>query len=147
MVKTLMVLERVPDVWLTESEREDGLCFESYNAEMNFNQWERGRLFGKEFELRWEKEGGVCQGVYCGAPVNLPGFTREEIVQPETLTLHLCTYDLWGSRVRSKDLELLGGTITCDECGDCAAAQPQFNVVQGGQWVIADYTLSSVPGG
>jgi branched-chain amino acid transport system substrate-binding protein len=39
----------------------------------------------------------------------------------------------------TKDLELLGGAITCDECGDCAAAQPQFNVVQGGQWVIAEH--------
>jgi branched-chain amino acid transport system substrate-binding protein len=38
----------------------------------------------------------------------------------------------------TKDLDLLGGMITCDECGDCAAAQPQFNVVQGGQWVIVD---------
>jgi branched-chain amino acid transport system substrate-binding protein len=38
----------------------------------------------------------------------------------------------------TKDLDLLGGMITCDECGDCAAAQPQFNVVQGGQWVIAE---------
>jgi branched-chain amino acid transport system substrate-binding protein len=44
-----------------------------------------------------------------------------------------------GDAIRNtEDLELLGGTITCDECGDCAAAQPQFNVVQGGQWVIAD---------
>lgn len=35
----------------------------------------------------------------------------------------------------TKDLRLLSGTITCDECGDCAAARPQFNVVKNGVWV------------
>jgi branched-chain amino acid transport system substrate-binding protein len=39
----------------------------------------------------------------------------------------------------TKDLELLTGTVTCDECGDCAAAQPQFNVVQGGEWVAIEH--------
>jgi branched-chain amino acid transport system substrate-binding protein len=39
----------------------------------------------------------------------------------------------------TEGLGLLGGTVTCDECGDCAAAQPQFNVVQGGQWVMIEH--------
>jgi branched-chain amino acid transport system substrate-binding protein len=40
---------------------------------------------------------------------------------------------------QTKDLELLTGIITCNECGDCAAAQPKFNVVKDGKWVAIEH--------
>jgi len=36
-----------------------------------------------------------------------------------------------------KNYEGLAGMVTCDDTGECASSSPNFNVVQGGQWVQA----------
>jgi hypothetical protein len=103
-----MYLERVPDRWLTDEERRDGLRLEEFAPEADLNVWERGRIFCADFELRWEWLDGAFQAVYVGSPTELPGFTPTDDLNLDDTTPREQSYMLWGNRVPDDQLETVG---------------------------------------
>ena len=103
-----MYLERVPDRWLTDDERQNGLRLEQFAPEEDFNAWERGRIFCQTLELRWETLNGAFHAVYAGEPIDLPGFTRTEDLDLADKTIEERSYLLWGNRVPDDQVETVG---------------------------------------
>jgi hypothetical protein len=105
-----MYLERVPNAWLTEPERENGIRLEKFDAATDFAAWERGRIFCEAFELRWEKVDGAFHLVYAGAPVELDHFRPAEVTltPEEDEGERDGAYHLWGKRVAADKLDLVG---------------------------------------
>lgn len=103
-----MYLERVPDRWLTDEERRDGLRLERFAPDESFNAWERGRIFCAAFELRWEKLDGAFQAVYVGAPQELPGFVPADKLNLDGTKVEQRSYMLWGNKVPDEELETAG---------------------------------------
>lgn len=103
-----MYLERVPYAWLSEAEIESGLRLEKLDLAENWNTWERGRLFCKDFELRWEKLDGAFQAVYVGPPADLPGFVPTDELSLDDKTVETRSYWLWGKRVPDDALTTVG---------------------------------------
>lgn len=133
--KTMMILERLPARWLSDEEIETGLRFETFKPGEPFNQWERGRIFHPDGELRWEKIDQSFWTVYTGSDQNpLPeAFERDETVQlgePKERS-----YYLWGRRMNKKALAVL-------ERPDNAPVFAEFTV--GG--ILAEYPVD-VPDG
>lgn len=110
-----MYLERVPDRWLTDAERQHGLRLEQFALEEDFNAWERGRIFCQQFELRWETTDGAFQVVYVGEPIDLPEFTGTEDLDLADKTIKERRYLLWGNRVPDDQLETVGVTKREDQ--------------------------------
>lgn len=105
---TLMLLERMPTTWLDEDERRSGLRLEPVDPALDFNQWERGRIFDDTFELRWERSDGAFQTVYCGrGDVELSEFEPAAGELGGSRAEDHC-YFLWGTRVQEQDLALIG---------------------------------------
>lgn len=108
----IMVLERVPEIWLTEQERELGIQIRLYDAKIEFNLWERGRIFCEAFELRWEKMDGQFHVVLCGEPLPIENFsTVKEINLSEIKQRHQAYY-LWGKKLTKDELVLVGSPST-----------------------------------
>ena len=103
-----MYLERVPDAWLNEDERRNGLRLEVLDPATPFGEWERGRIFCEAFEVRWEKLDGRFQTVYVGPPVGVPGFSPADEVDLAATDSGTCRYYLWGNRVPDDKLPILG---------------------------------------
>ena len=103
-----MYLERVPDAWLTEAERQNGLRLEKFDSATPFDEWERGRIFCDAFELRWEKSDGVFQVVYVGPAVTLPGFAPADELDLSATRPQTRSYFLWGQHVSDNQLETIG---------------------------------------
>ena len=74
----------------------------AYDPSKNIETWERGRIFHKKFELRWEKQDNVFVIVYIGEPTALPMLHTKSLseynIQDEA-------YYLWGKRMSADDLE------------------------------------------
>jgi hypothetical protein len=99
-----MYLERVPHIWLDEGERRHGVQLIQYKSDTPFDDWQRGRVFNAEQELKWEQRQQQFHVVYCGQqppqglmPVSLDAASQQTQA-----------YYLWGARVREADRELLG---------------------------------------
>ncbi len=103
-----MCLERVPSAWLTKDEIQWGLRLEAFHPGENWNSWERGRLFGPAFELRWEKQDGIFRAVYIGASRAIPGFSSGELDLGEFTDR---SYLLWGNRVPDEQLADVGADL------------------------------------
>ncbi|MBU0496240.1 MAG: hypothetical protein KKA73_07125 [Chloroflexi bacterium] len=103
-----MYLERVPEAWLDEAERQSGLRLELLDPATQFQVWERGRVFCDTCELHWEKLAGAFQVVYVGPPANLPGFELAEDLDLRATEVRTRSYYLWGSRVSDEQLDLVG---------------------------------------
>lgn len=94
-----MFLERVPDRWLEPAEREHGIRLTRFELQTNWDHWGRGRVFGDDWELRWE-DGRV---VYTGPERQLLGFRKEQDLPAEPKQTR---YLLWGRRGEGRFLEL-----------------------------------------
>ncbi len=95
-----MFLERVPQQRLNTAELAEGIKMTAYDPTLNPLLWERGRIFCRNWELRWESG----QAVYTGAQTALPGFVAN-------LDLSACArqparYYLWGTRDGQRFIEL-----------------------------------------
>ncbi len=101
----LVMLERVPNVFLSDDELKPGICLQVYDASENFEVWERGRIFYNSFELRWEKQDGIFVIVYIGEPAELPMPHTESLSEFETQDE---TYYLWGERMSTDNLKAIG---------------------------------------
>ncbi len=101
----LMMLERVPNAFLSDDEQKPGICLQPYDASENLEVWERGRIFHNNFELRWEKQDGVFVIVYIGEPTELPMPHTESLSEFETQDE---TYYLWGERMSPDNRKAVG---------------------------------------
>lgn len=103
-----MMLERVPDRWLTAEEKKTGFQVNRFAERERFNDWERGRIFCAAFELRWETLEGAFQAVYAGVQTALPGFERATALHLEDTVVEERSYPLWGNRVPEDQLDTVG---------------------------------------
>lgn len=103
-----MYLERVPNSWLTTPHPDQTLRLAHFDVNTSFNEWERGRLFCADFELRWEKQDGAFQTVYVGQDIELPAFERADELDLQHMKTRTNSYYLWGKRVSNKDLQTIG---------------------------------------
>lgn len=109
-----MYLERVLYRLLIAPAPDQTLCLAHFDAKtsFDFNEWERGRLFCTDFELRWEKQDGAFQTVYVGQAIKLPAFEQaDELKWQESRSK---SYYLWGKRVSNKDLQTIGAQREAD---------------------------------
>ncbi len=100
----LMILERVPNVFLSDDEKKIGICLQKYDASENLEAWERGRIFHRNFELRWEKQGSVFVIGYIGEPTELP---MPHIKSLSEFDIQDETYYLWGERMSADNLKAI----------------------------------------
>jgi len=101
----VMYLERVPNAWLSDAERRDGLRLIPFEPGVEFGRWERGRLFCDRFELRWERLEGAFQTVYVGEAIDLTGFAAAEEIDLSAAESVDREILLWGSAVARERLE------------------------------------------
>lgn len=107
---SLMMLECVPSTFLSDNERAKGICLGRYDASENFEDWEQGRIFHDNFELRWEKQDSAFVVVYIGEPKDLPMLDNNR--ELSDFELHDHDYYLWGEKVTADALELIGQSET-----------------------------------
>ena len=100
--ESLMLLQRMPQAFLSDDERKNGICLQAYDVSKNIEMWERGRIFHNKFELRWEKQEGVFLIVYIGEPTALPTLDTKSLLEFETQDE---AYYLWGERMSADALE------------------------------------------
>lgn len=109
--ESLMILERMPNAFLSDNEQKNGICLQAYDASKNIEMWERGRIFHNKFELRWEKQDSVFVIVYIGEPIELPMLHTKSLSEFETQDE---TYYLWGERMSADALESMNQPATMD---------------------------------
>jgi hypothetical protein len=112
--ESLMMLERIPTTFLQEAQRENSICLRKYDADYDFDAWERGCIFNDDFELHWEKENGQFTVVYIGREISLPIFTEEESVKLSDMQTEVVAYYLWGEKVTKDNLKLIGQPETAN---------------------------------
>lgn len=100
--ESLMLLERIPNAFLSNDEQKNGICLQVYDASKDIEIWERGRIFHNKFELRWEKQGSVFVIVYIGEPIELSMLHTKSLSEFETQDE---TYYLWGKKMSVDALE------------------------------------------
>ena len=98
----LMMLEHVPTAFLSDDERENGICLRKYTPDENLEAWERGRIFHKDFELRWEKHNTSFVIVYIG---ELKTLTLPHIKLLSNVESYDVSYYLWGERMTADTLK------------------------------------------
>lgn len=99
-VDAVMYLERVPSRWLAQAEIASGICITAFDPTTDWANWEKGRVFCRQWELRWEGQ----QAIYTGEASELSGF----ITGPD-LSHNLRqekSYYLWGKRDNDRFIEL-----------------------------------------
>jgi len=109
-----MYLERVPVGRLFAPDPDQTLRLAHFEANTSFNEWERGRLFCANFELRWEKQDGAFQTVYVGQDIELPAFERADELDLQNMKTRPNSYYLWGKRVSNRDLQTIGAQREAD---------------------------------
>ncbi|NJN68117.1 MAG: hypothetical protein HC884_16100 [Chloroflexaceae bacterium] len=99
-----MYLERVPLALLDEPGIRDGIRFESYQDDMDWSAWQRGRIFDEQHELKWERVNDRLHIVSCGqhVPAELTPFPLPAVRVEER-----CYYT-WGKRVKTQDCARIG---------------------------------------
>ena len=98
--QSYVLVERQPKTIVGESERQNLLCFARLEDGIDIASYTSGRIFHKDFELRWEQDAatqGQTSVVYLGVERELPGLTKSKwTVQPEDKEWH---YYLFGERL------------------------------------------------
>ena len=103
----LFMAENLPQhVVVGAKARRDLLRFAKFDAKIPFATYTSGRIFHRDFELRWEKNNGKFKVVYLGIDRELPELKQS------TLRLRplepLKYYVLFGKRLSEKELDLIG---------------------------------------
>ncbi len=109
--ESLMMLERVPSSFLSDDEREKGICLRKYDDGEDFEAWEYGRIFHDDFELRWEKQSEAFSVVYIGEPKALQIPDTKPLSDFETRD---DSYYLWGEKMTEDTLKLVGQPKTAN---------------------------------
>lgn len=110
-----MYLEQVPHSWVRAPDMEKGLSLRHLDPNLDFQRWERARLFCQDWELRWEKQDGLFWCVYVGSDRELPDFARASeldlsIAEPVSKS----SYYLWGLQLSESDLNIVGADCQPD---------------------------------
>lgn len=97
--------EQQPARVVKPAERQDLLLFVDYEPTLPFAAYTSGRIFHREFELRWQQENGRIRVVYLGTkgycPPAMP--SGQDIVMQKSRQ-----YYLFGERLRSDDVQIIG---------------------------------------
>lgn len=101
-----LLLEKVPDRWLGEGERETGIQLTRCGAGLEPGAYQKGRIFSPRGELRWEYRRGKYHLVYAGQEGTAPGGLQGAGVSWETSGPE--GYYLWGKLIREEDLAAMG---------------------------------------
>jgi hypothetical protein len=105
---TYMYLERGLRAWLNEEEIADGVRLERYDRSINLQPWDKGRIFCRDFELRWERwEEGIA-AILLGAAPPAEGFQEEPQVDLAGADVDDRRYFLWGLKVEDSDRAAVG---------------------------------------
>jgi hypothetical protein len=113
--EAFVLVERLPQqVVVTTEERQKLLRFARLREGVKVATYTSGRIFYKDFELRWEKQDGKIQAVYLGAERSIPSL---EFVcsLPEPKTRH---YYLFGELLTPKQLERIGIAPAAPDSGN-----------------------------
>jgi len=102
-----MYLERAPELWLSDAEVVAGVRLEVFDPQTQFGEWERGRVFCADFELRWEKLDGAYQTVVVGNTLVLNNFTPANEMGLAMATVQKRGYLLWGKRMKDDQLSVI----------------------------------------
>ena len=105
---TYMYLERAPVAWLDESEIAAGVRLERLDPAADFAQYERGRVFCAERELRWERVDGSFRAVMVGDAHPFAPFAPAPELDLSTAQTETRRYFLWGLRIEDSDLAVVG---------------------------------------
>lgn len=103
--ESLMMLERLPNAFLSDDQQKNGICLQNYDASENIETYERGRIFHNKFELRWEKQVGVFVIVYIGETIELP--IPHNIKSLSDFVIQNEKYYLWGEKMPAAALKLM----------------------------------------
>jgi hypothetical protein len=110
----LFVAEQLPDrAVITPPERYNLLCFTELAEAPSFTAYSSGRVFYKDAELRWEREGDKMRVICLGpqefaSALSSYGLQEKRGVLPR-LTQHAPVYYyLFGERLRGPDLDKIG---------------------------------------
>ena len=117
-----VLMEQLPHRIVTKpADRQALLLFEFFNPELEFEQYDSGRIFQQSGELRWEKEGEQFKIVYAGDEGELAETIEmllrdyhERNESPEKLYFPRREaekkYYLFGTRLDDEDLKKIGPT-------------------------------------
>lgn len=99
---TYLLLEKEPVGRFLEEEPDKNLIFlKGQGHEIDFFQWEKGRIFNNLYEISWRKEHGCFRVVYTGNPETAPRVLSYTGPDLEKCIPAVRKYLLWGERVYS----------------------------------------------
>jgi hypothetical protein len=103
----LFLAESLPQhVIVGAKERRDLLRFAKFDANILFANYTSGRIFHRDFELRWRKNNGKLQVVYLGIERELPELKKCNLKLQALESLKY--YVLFGKRLGLEQLEQIG---------------------------------------
>ncbi len=86
-------------------DRQDLLLFVPFDPDLPFAKFASGRIFNRDFELRWQQDDGGSQVVYLGTPEYRPGALSEsEPIDMESPRY----YYLFGTPLQPEDVRDIG---------------------------------------
>lgn len=100
--------EQQPAQVVKPEERQDLLLFVDFQPTLPFAEYTSGRIFHREFELRWQPDNGRIRVVYLGTPAYCP-FQSSERVQIDMQQQR--QFYLFGERLRPGDVEMIGAPV------------------------------------
>ena len=109
-----VLIERLPaHVIIRPKERQDLLRFTYFDREIPFTDYTSGRIFQKDTELHWERQGNNMRVVYLGSEENVPALRDYKLdksdewdkLKPEDEPKY---YYLFGQRISPDDLKKIG---------------------------------------
>lgn len=107
----LFLAESLPQrVVVGAKARRDLLCFAKFDAKIPFASYTSGRIFHRDFELRWEKNNGKLQVVYLGIERELPELEKSKLELRRLEPLKY--YVLFGKRLGPEQLKQIGAPDT-----------------------------------
>jgi hypothetical protein len=106
--EAFVLLEMLPQRVIDKSERQDLLHFARFDDAIDIARYSSGRIFHKDFELRWKRSDDNIQMVYLGVERSLPRMQDVRWLDLKPYTSQLKSYYLFGKRLRSKQLAEIG---------------------------------------
>jgi hypothetical protein len=110
--RTLVLLERLPQGVVDESARQNLLYFAEFDKSLDLSSYTSGRIFHRDFELRWEINDGQTKAVYFGkrSALDIPEL---QPINTDNIPLDKCEdrerrYNLFGKRLSKEQLDRIG---------------------------------------
>ncbi len=106
----LILAESLPQHVVDAKKRRELLLFAEFDTNWPFASYTSGRVFHRDFELRWEKNNGKLQVVYLGIERELPELEKSTLkLEPMgQLKYYVLFGKRLGNRLSTKELEQIG---------------------------------------